>query len=179
MKTNDARFLSKDSRESLRKRVVNAVIEQGIKQRHAARLFGVCAFSVSKWVRKYKAEGEPGLATKAIGAPPTGGRLKHERWLEFQKLIMTKTPGELGLPFTMWDRKAIRELLSTRFNVSLCLTGISSLLKKMGFSPQRPMYSAIQRNDDKVQKWLNEDYPSIKKRHRKKAGKSISATKQK
>lgn len=159
--------------------MVNAVVLQGIRQCHAARLFGVCAFSVSKWVRKYKSEGESGLATKAIGAPATGGRLRHERWLEFQKLIMTKIPGELGLPFTMWDRKAIRELLATRFNVSLCLTAISALLKKMGFSPQRPMYSAIQRNDAKVQKWLNEYYPSIKKKRRKKAVKFISATKQK
>ena len=179
MKTNDARFLSKDSRESLRKRVVAAVIEQGIKQCEAARLFGVCAFSVSKWVRKYKTEGESGLATKAIGARPTGGRLRHEHWLDFQKLLMTKTPNDLNLPFTMWDRKAIRALLSTRFNVSLCLTAISSLLQKMGFSPQRPIYSAVQRNADKVQKWLHEEYPSIKKKRRKKAVRSISATKRK
>lgn len=179
MKTNDARFLSKDSRESLRKRVVSAVIEQEIKQSHAARLFGVCAFSVSKWVRKYKVEGESGLTTKAIGPRATGGRLKHEHWLEFQRLLMTKTPDELGLPFTMWDRKAISGLLSTRFNVSLCLSAISVLLKKIGLSPQRPTYFAVQRNDDKVQKWLNEEYPSIKKKRRKKAEKSISATRQK
>lgn len=35
-----------------------------MKQSHAARIFGVCAYSVSKWVKKYKAEGEAGFATK-------------------------------------------------------------------------------------------------------------------
>lgn len=179
MKTKDARFLSKDSRESLRKRVVSAVLEQGIKQCHAARLFGVCAFSVSKWVGKYKTEGESGLATKTIGPRATGGRLRHEHWLEFQRLIMTKIPNELNLPFTMWDRKAIRGLLTTRFNVSLSLSGISALLKKIGLSPQRPTYSAIQRSEVKVKKWLEDDYPLIKKKPMKKAVRSISATKRK
>lgn len=179
MKTSDARFLSKDSRESLRKRVVNAVIEQGVKQCYAARLFGVCAYSVSKWVKKYKADGESGLATKTIGARPTGGRLRHEYWLEFQRLIMTKAPSDLDLPFTIWDRKAIRGLLATKFKVSLSLSAISVLLKKLGFSPQRPSYYALQRKEDKVQRWLNEDYPSIKKKLRKKVVKSFSVTKQK
>ena len=125
MKTNDARFLSKESRESLRKRVVSAVLSQGIRQSHAARLFGVCAYSVSKWVRKYKVEGEAGLTTKAIGRPQTGGRLKHKYWLDFQRLLMTKTPSELNMPFTMWDRKAIKELLLTRFKISLSLSAIT------------------------------------------------------
>ena len=96
MKINDARFLSIESRELLRKRVVNAVITQKIKQSHAAHIFGVCAYSVSKWVRKYKVEGEAGLASQKMGRPQTGGRLRHKYWLEFQRLIMA-----LGLPYTL------------------------------------------------------------------------------
>lgn len=179
MKTNDARSLSIESRESLRKRVVNAVITQKIKQSHAARIFGVCAYSVSKWVRKYRAEGEDGLAAQRMGRPQTGGRLQHKYWLEFQRLIMTNTPDALGLPYTMWDRKAIRALLKAKFDIALSLSAIGDLLKKMGFSPQRPTYAAIQRDDKKIQSWLNEEYPSIKKKPRQNVVKSISATKQK
>ena len=120
-----------------------------MRQSHVARIFGVCTYSVSKWVRKYKAEGEAGLATQTMGRPQTGGRLQHKYWLAFQRLIMTKTPDELGLPYAMWDRKAISALLKAKFDVSLSYSAISDLLKKMGFSPQRPTYAAIQRDDKK------------------------------
>jgi len=90
-----------------------------------------------------------------MGRPQTGGRLQHKYWLEFQRLIRTNTPDALGLSYTMWDRKAIRALLKAKFDVSLSLSAIGDLLKKMGFSPQRPTYAAIQRNGKKIQRWLN------------------------
>lgn len=37
------------------------------------------------------------------------------------------------------------------------------LLKKLGLSPQRPLAQAYQRNPEQVQKWLQEDYPTIQK----------------
>ena len=35
-------------------------------------------------------------------------------------------------------------------------------LKRWGFTPQKPVKRACQRNDPQVLEWLNKEYPSIK-----------------
>lgn len=164
IKIQDARFLKKESRESLRRRVVHAVVNEKVKQSMAARIFGVCAYSVSKWVRAFKEYGEKALANKPTGRPATGGRLRHRYWLEFQRILMTQSPADFAIPSTIWDRKSIAFLLEKKFGVVLSKTSITELLAKMGFSAQRPSFIATQRNEKKVETWLREDYPAIKKK---------------
>ncbi len=168
MKNNDARYLTKSQQESLRIRAVRAVIEEGRYQKEVARLFGVCEYSVSKWVRAFKEKGEASLKTKPQGRPATGGRLKNKYWLEFQRIIITQQPKDFEISSTIWDRKSIAALLFKKFEVSLSMSAISDLLKKMGFSAQRPAYRAYQRDEKKVRTWLNETYPAIKKSRNRK-----------
>lgn len=179
MKIQDARFLKKESRESLRRRVVHAVVDKQLKQSEAARIFGVCAYSVSKWMRAFREHGEEALANKPTGRPATGGRLAHKHWLDFQRILMTKSPGDFAIASTLWDRKSIAFLLEKKFGVVLSKTGITELLAKMGFSAQRPSFIATQRNEKKVETWLKEEYPAIKKKPKKKTVKSFLAMKQK
>ena len=42
--------------------------------------------------------------------------------------------------------------------------GLRDLLKRLGFSSQKPIKQAYQRNPKKVEQWLNETYPKIKTR---------------
>nr|WP_242605393.1 IS630 family transposase [Fluoribacter gormanii] len=42
--------------------------------------------------------------------------------------------------------------------------GLRDLLKRLGFSSQKPIKQAYQRDPDKVSQWLNETYPAIKTR---------------
>lgn len=179
MNTKDARFLTKPQQESLRRRAVRAVLEEKLQQKEVARLFGVCEYSISKWVRAFKANGEKALAIKPQGRPATGGRLKHKYWLDFQRNIVTKKPKDFDIPSTIWDLKSIGALLSKNFSVILSKSGISDLLSKMGFSAQRPSYRAYQRNKKKVNIWLNETYPAIKKKPKQKMVKSSLAMKPK
>lgn len=163
MKNNDARYLTKPQQESLRIRSVRAVIEEGRYQKEVSRLFGVCEYSVSKWVRAFKEKGESSLKTKPQGRPATGGRLKNKHWIDFQRMLITKKPKDFEISSTIWDRKSIAALLYKKFKVTLSMTGISDLLKKMGFSAQRPSYRSYQRDKKKVDIWLSETYPAIKK----------------
>ena len=71
------------------------------------------------------------------------------------------------MPFALWTREAVRDLIKARFDVTLALRTITDYLKRWGFTPQRPMKRATERKDAKIQQWLKTDYPKIKKRAKK------------
>ena len=52
--------------------------------------------------------------------------------------------------------------------VSLNLTLMSNYLKDWGFTVQRPAKSAYQRDDKKVQEWLEKTYPKIQEEAKRK-----------
>ena len=49
----DARRLPPEAQEDLRRRVIRAVVEDGMKQVEAVRVFGVSRGSIDTWLRAY------------------------------------------------------------------------------------------------------------------------------
>jgi len=73
---HDARKLDALGKEDLRRRVVHAVINEGMSISKAARAFGVSRTSVHAWLDLYRKAGEEGLVPKRPGRPQGGGYLK-------------------------------------------------------------------------------------------------------
>jgi len=61
----------------------------------------------------------------------------------------------------------IREIIKDKFNVKLSVVSTGRLLKKMGLSPQKPLRRAYQQDKERVEKWLDKEYPAICKQARK------------
>ena len=57
----------------------------------------------------------------------------------------------------------VRELIRTRFNVRLSEVSVGRLLRMLGLSPQKPLYRAYQRDEEKVKAWKTHCYPKLKK----------------
>lgn len=57
----------------------------------------------------------------------------------------------------------VRELIWCKFKVKLNDVSVGRLLKKLGLSPQRPIRRALQRDELSVFKWMEEDFPAIRK----------------
>ena len=70
----------------------------------------------------------------------------------------------MKLPFALWNRKAIKQVIWDLWSIRLALRTISDYMKRWGFTPQKPAKAAYERNPNAVQKWLDEEYPFIKKR---------------
>ena len=51
-------------------------------------------------------------------------------------------PDQLELPFALWAREAVRDLVRARFGVRLALRTVSDYLRRRGFTPQRPIKRA-------------------------------------
>jgi hypothetical protein len=55
----------------------------------------------------------------------------------------------------------VRELIGREFAVRLSEVSVGRLLRKLGLSPQRPLYRASQQNPEAVARWKAETYPAI------------------
>ena len=119
---------------------------------------------VSSIWKKYLKGGVYSVKAVKMGRPGNSGKLTKEQQKEIQKLIVDKFPEQLKLKGFLWDRESVRDLIYRRFKVTIALQNISIYLKKWGFSAQRPVKRSYKQNAEQVQKWLKEEYPSIKER---------------
>ncbi len=163
MSTNtDTRRLSPAGQEDLRRRVVKAVVERGLSKSAAAQTFGVSRTSVHHWVDKFQCRGARGLTSKARGRP-RGLRLKGHQAATIVRLISDRCPDQLKLPFALWTRDAVGQLISERYGVQLSVSTVGRYLRRWGFTPQKPLRRAYERDPAKVKKWLDEEYPAIRR----------------
>jgi transposase len=160
----DARSLSGAALEDLRRRVVAAVVEQGLSKSAAARVFGVSRTSVYHWVGAYRQRGEAGLRPKRRGRKKQPARLQGWQAGTITKLITHHTPDDLGLPFALWSGEAVGELIARRFGVRVSVWTVRRWLRRWGFTPQKPMRRAYERDEAAIRRWRDEVYPEIARR---------------
>lgn len=161
MKKTDARKLSLENVELLRHQAIR-LLKQGRKQVEVANILGVRAATISLWNSLYKTGGKKSLKLQSPGpAKGTNGIISREQEKEIQRLIIDKTPDQLKLPFVLWDRKAIKELIYRRYGIVIAIRTIGDYLKRWNFSPQRPVKRAYEQQPKAVQQWLDEVYPAI------------------
>ncbi len=149
----------------MRRLAVVAVVERGVRQAEAARLYGVHANTISKWVRAFRADGVGALAQRARGRRP-GEQLALAPWQQAQlvRTIRERNPDQLRLPFALWTREAVRDLVERRFGVRLAIRTVGDYLRRWGFTPQKPVQRAYERNPAAVRRWLERDYPALRAR---------------
>jgi transposase len=162
----DARSLSDDALETLRARAV-AMVRGGATQAAAARAVGVHKNTVSLWLKAWREAGEAGLKARRRGRRPgEQRRLSAAQERAIRKLITDRCPDQLKLPFALWSRAAVRDLIAARYGIALAITTVGEYLRRWGFTPQRPVKRAIARQDARIRAWLAADYPAIAARAR-------------
>jgi transposase len=144
---------------------VQAVLREGRSQREAARLFGVHENTVAKWMRSFRADGEPALAARRRGRRPLEQlALTPLQQAQIVKLIRERNPDQLRLPFALWTREAVRDLIAQRHGLRLAVRTVGDYLRRWGFTPQKPVQRAYEQNPVAVARWLDETYPAIRAR---------------
>ena len=162
----DGRKMSPEAKEIIRIRAMEA-FDRGMKINAIATAFGVSRQAVSKWKRAYL---DSGLEALRMSKPPgrtRGGKLQPWQCAAICNIIRDNTPEQLKMPFYLWTCDSVKELIETRFGIAYSLVQVSRFLKKWGFTWQKPTRKAIEQDSEKVRKWLESDYPEIKRLARK------------
>ena len=89
--------------------------------------------------------------------------------------IRGHNPDQLRLPFFLWTREAVRELIRSRYGVELALTTVGQYLKRWGFTPQKPVQRAFEQNPVAVARWLEREYPAIEARAKREGARILWA----
>jgi transposase len=76
-------------------------------------------------------------------------------------MIKDRCPDQLKLPFALWTREAVGNLIEHQFGIKLAIRSVGNYLKRWGFTPQKPLRRAYERQEKAVKIWLEETYPKI------------------
>lgn len=124
----------KDGRMKERFQAIALMIE-GKTAPQAAKALHLARNTTWEWAVAYNENGLDGLQRKS----PTGknSRLNNEQQ-EMLKDDVIRGPRELGYSFSNWDGKTLSHHIKLKFGVSLGARGVQILLKKLGFTRQKP-----------------------------------------
>jgi len=133
---------------------------EGAPVAEIARRLRVSTNSVYVWRRRWRAGGEAALASKGPGG--SGCRLDEARQ---QRLAEALEAGPAAHGFgedQRWTLPRVADLIARMFHVRYSLRGVSLLLHRMGFSPQRPAHRAVERDEAAIATWRRTEWPAGK-----------------
>jgi transposase len=166
VRENDGRKLDHRTLEEMRMRAIDAV-ESGQHPEQVAATLGLHRKTVYGWIARYRQGGKQALKARPVpGRPST---LSGEQLRRLYTLITGVDPRQLEFEFALWTREMVAELMRREFGVTLSLSGVGRLLRRLGLSPQRPLWRAYQADPEAVQRWKTNEFPAIRAQAKKEA----------
>ncbi len=158
----DGRSLSPSAQEVIRMKAVKAV-QGGMSQKEVMQVFGISRAALAKWLSVIREKGMKGLKARDRGRPKGQGQLDSRQVKEIMELIINQMPDQLNLPFMLWTRQAVANLVMRRYGIQVSRFTMGRWLKHWGLTPQKPIRRALEQNPELVQCWLEVEYPQIRR----------------
>jgi len=149
-----------DWREERRKRAWK-LKEQGWQQKDIATALGVSEGAVSQWLKRGREQG-----VEALNAHPPQGvtpRLTVEQKAQIPHLL-AKGAQAYGFRGDVWTASRVAEVIVRTFGVRYHRDHVGRLMREAGWSRQKPVERASQRNEEAIRKWSQERWPALKKK---------------
>lgn len=135
-----------------------ALHQEGWRGRAIARALGVTPGAVSQWLKRARGGGAQALAHRR--PPGSASRLTAEQKTQLVQLLEqgAEAHGFLG---DVWTTKRVAALIKQAFGVRYHPASMSRLLREIGWSVQKPIRRATQRNEAAIQEWWTERWPAL------------------
>jgi transposase len=135
--------------------------QMGWRQRQIATAFGVSEGAVSQWLAQARHAGPEALKPRRrSGRPP---RLSPAQQAQVLALLGQGATA-FGFRGDRWTRLRVAEVIRRTFGVRYHPAHISRLLDRWGWSRQKPLRRARQRDEAAIQEWLEQRYPALVKK---------------
>lgn len=159
MRDDDGRKLDHATLEAIRIRAIQQ-IEAGIHPEDIATALGFNRSTVFGWIAKYREGGVDALRSKPV--PGRQPKMSGDNIARLYTVIVGADPRQLQFDFALWTREMVRTVIQREFGISLSAVSVGRLLRKMGLSPQRPVWRATQQDPEAVRRWREQEYPAIR-----------------
>lgn len=150
---------SKDVREYRRLRAIELSCK-GMKAIRIAEILGVTRGAVSQWLKRYREQGLESLYRRISRGKPC--KLTDLQIGELEAMLQQGAE-KFGYSGEVWTSSRIRDLIEIKFAVKYTVRHVQRLLKKWGWTPQKPVTHASQKDMEEVSRWRYQQWPEIKK----------------
>lgn len=150
---------SPDLIEQRRRRAL-ILLDEGLSLHEVARIIECHASSVMRWRDARAKHGEKAFQVRLPPGRPPG--LSEKQLGKLEKLLF-KGPLAFGYRTDLWTTQRIADLIEKKFGVKYHRDHIGRIMKKMGWSPQKPERRAMERDEERIRNWKEHDWPRIKK----------------
>ena len=154
-----------DWREERRKRAWE-LKQAGWSQKEIAVALGVTEGAVSQWMKSAREGGEEAL--KAHPAPGAKPRLTAEQQAQIPA-VLAKGASAYGFAGEVWNSRRLAVAIKKEFGTSYHPDHCGYLVRKMGYSMQKPVTRASQRKEKAIMHWKTHHWVRLKKKPNKKS----------
>ena len=159
-----------ETRAYVRARIID-LKEKGYVVKEIGELLNVADVYVYKVLKKYEKNGNRLQEEKVRGRKEgEGRRLAQAQAEEIKNIITEHTPEEINLPYSLWSRESIQELIKQKYGFKMPLTTITEYLKRWGMTCQRPAKQATKQNEEAVKQFQEVTFPQIVAKAKKEQG---------
>lgn len=135
--------------------------EQNFSQKQIADVLGVTKGAVSQWMKRGREGGVEGLKRRiACGASP---RLEKDQQEALAELLVVYDAEDYGFTGKAWTCRRVAAVILWHFGVSYHPAHVSRVLRSLGFSRQKPIRRANQRDEEAIEHWKTQRWPALKK----------------
>ena len=102
-----------------------------MSQTEACRIFGMGPTSIHNWLKAHQKGGDAAFKSHKR-APKHQSRLAGHQAATVVRLISDRCPDQLKLPFVLWTRDAVRQLIEKRYGISVSVWTVGRYFKHWG-----------------------------------------------
>jgi transposase len=150
------------------------LLRQGLNQSEVARRLRVVRQSVARWAALDRQSGERAL--RQAGRAGRKPRLSERQKAKLEQRLLAG-PERLGYDTSLWTSERVAELIEQDFGVCYHPGHVWKILVALGWSCQRPVGRALERNEEAIRHWKKVTWPDIKKKPKKSGERSSFSTK--
>ena len=150
------------------------LLERGWSEAAVARKVGAHRQSVNRWAKQLAAGGR-----QALRKAGRAGRKPRLSEADRKRIItgLKRGPEALGYETGLWTSWRVADLIERECEVRYTTVHVWRILRDLGWSCQRPVGRALERNERAIRRWKRERWPEVKKTPNDKGARSSSSTK--
>lgn len=156
---------------SARRRRALGLLDEGLSLNEVARRIDCQASSVMRWRDRRDEVGEKVYEVgTSPGRPPKLSLAQKRRLVR----LIAKGPLAHGYKTDIWTCDRVRQLIWREFRVRYHRDHVGRLLHQLGLSPQKPERRALERDEERIERWKRTRWSQVKKTQR--AGRRTSSS---
>jgi transposase len=158
---------------ALEKRRFDAVklFRKNLNNSEIGRRLKVSNQTVSRWRREHQNGGNVALRSAGrAGRLPSMSEADKSRLVE----LLLDGPERLGYETPLWTCPRVADLIERNFGVEYHPGHVWRILRQLNWSVQQPVGRALERDEARIDEWKHKRWPEIKKKLKKRAGRSSS-----